>query len=217
MFQFTILAFLLGLKHSFDADHIIAVSNLLSRAKSLKNTVKMSISWAAGHIITATVITAILFLFKDSLLPLMLDKAELLVALMLIAIGVLGILRSRVYHSHEHTHDKETHPHWHVHLSDSKSDHSHKHMFGIGIIHGLASNDELLLLLTVSLGLSSLLEMIFGVVIFSAGVVIGMVCFGLLFTYPIIKMQSEKFSRLLNLTVGCISVIYGLVLLFGLF
>ena len=225
MLQFALLAFFLGLKHSFDADHLIAVSNLLSRAKSLKNSVKMSISWAAGHLLTATAITVILFVFKDELLPLILNKMEVLVALMLIAIGLLGIFKSRVYHSHEHIHDEEAHPHWHIHLASQnpnslnhqKTDHSHKHMFGIGIVHGLASNDELLMLLTVSLGLSGLLEMVFGVFVFSVGVVVGMVAFGLLFTFPLIKMESARISQLVNLAVGTISVIYGAFLLAGFF
>ncbi len=225
MFQFAVLAFFLGLKHSFDADHLIAVSNLLSRAKSVRNSVKMSISWAAGHLLTATAITVMLFVFKDELLPLILDKMEILVALMLISIGLLGILNSRVWHSHEHTHDDETHPHWHIHIAGQspglqnhpKTDHSHKHMFGIGIVHGLASNDELLMLLTVSLGLSSLLEMVFGVFVFSVGVVVGMVAFGLLFTYPLIKMESARISQFVNLAVGTVSVVYGAILLAGFF
>ncbi len=223
MLQLAPLAFFLGVKHSFDADHIVAVSNLLSRAKSVKNSIKMSISWASGHMLTAIIITAILVGFKDRVFPLILGKMNILVAIMLIAIGLYGILKSRVYHSHEHTHDHATHPHWHVHLSKPspqedhpKADHSHEHMFGIGIVHGLASNDELLLLLTVSLGLSSLLEMFLGVFIFSIGVVVGMIGFALLFTYPLIRAENTRISQYVNLAVGSISVTYGALMLLGI-
>jgi hypothetical protein len=216
MFEFGLLALLLGIKHSFDADHLIAVSNMLSSARSMLKAAGMSISWAAGHMLTAAVITTLLFTFKDEFLSLILGRMELLVALMLIGLGLVSIWKSRIFHAHSHTHDGIPHIHWHMHLQGNKEDHTHSHMFGIGIIHGLASNDELLLLLTVSLGLSTLADMLFGVAIFSAGVVIGMLAFSLLFAYPVMKTESGRISQAINLTVGCISVVYGVMMLSGL-
>ncbi len=209
MFQFTLLALFLGIKHSFDADHLIAVSNLLAGAKSLEKTIKMSISWAAGHMFTAAIITAILFAFKDAFLSLILGKMELLVAIMLIALGFLSIWKSRVFHAHAHKHDGIPHIHWHMHLAQGMEEHAHRHMFGIGIIHGLASNDELLLLLTVSLGLSTLAEMVFGIAIFSFGVVLGMLAFSIFFTLPLMKMHSHRLMQAVNVSVGCVGIIYG--------
>ena len=216
MFEFAAFALFLGIKHSFDADHLIAVSNLLSRAKSLKSSVKMSIHWAAGHMLTAAIITAILFTFKDAFLSLVLGKFELLVGLMLVFLGLLSIWNSRILHAHAHSHGGMPHVHWHTHLRDKKEDHAHRHMFGIGVVHGLASNDELLILITASLGLSTLADMMFGVAIFSAGVVIGMIAFSILFTYPVLKLESEKFNQLLSFGVGCISIIYGFFMFLGL-
>ena len=216
MLQFAALALFLGIKHSFDADHLIAVSNLLSATKSIAKAVRMSLSWAAGHMLTAALITVLLFTFKDTLLPLILGKMEIAAALMLIILGALSIYKSRIFHAHAHKHDGIPHVHWHLHAAEGRADHSHRHMFGIGVMHGLASNDELLLLLTASLGLSTLGEMIFGVAIFSLGVVIGMVAFSLLFTWSLLKVESARLSQAINLTAGCISVIYGATMLFGL-
>lgn len=215
MLQFAALALFLGMKHSFDADHLVAVSNLLSKAKSLAHSAKMAASWAAGHMITATLITIFIFMFKDSFLTLVFGKLSVLAALMLIFVGLLGIWQSRIFHAHRHAHHGEEHEHWHVHLQDEEGKHLHRHMFGIGVVHGLASNDELLLLLTATLGVSSLLEMIAGVAIFSAGVVIGMVAFGLIFTLPILKAHSARLKSAVNLAVGCISVVYGTMMLLG--
>lgn len=219
MFEFLILALFLGIKHSFDADHIIGVSNLLAKSKSLIDTIKMSISWAVGHMLTATLITILLFLFKDSVLSLILDKFEILVAIMLIVLGIISLYQARFFHSHEHEHEdiNKKHSHFHFHLKNTAHEnHSHKHMFGIGIVHGLASNDELLLLLTASLGLTSLIDMIFGVAIFSIGVIIGMVAFGIFLTYPIIKVRSETLLKIVNGAVGSASIIYGLAMIFSL-
>lgn len=50
-----ILALALGFKHSYDADHLIAVSSILRRAKSIRSSWKSSIFWAIGHMITAAI------------------------------------------------------------------------------------------------------------------------------------------------------------------
>ena len=70
------LALALGFKHSYDADHLVAVSNLLSRSKDLRRTTLMSVSWAAGHMLTASGITVILFVFRELLLRPFLDAFE---------------------------------------------------------------------------------------------------------------------------------------------
>lgn len=216
MLEFLPLALFLGIKHSFDADHLVAVSNLLTRARGVRSALKLGISWAFGHMITATIITVVLFNIKEPLLSWLLAQFEILVALMLIALGAWSIWQARIFHTHRHAHEEELHAHPHIHLKNAKSDHSHRHIFGIGIVHGLASNDELLILLTASLGVSTLAEMIAGVAVFSAGVVLGMVIFALLFTYPMLKVRGEKLKRLLTGGVGAISVAYGAMLLLGI-
>ncbi len=213
MFQFAVLATLLGVKHSFDADHLLAVSNLLSQARSLKHSIKMSAGWAAGHMLTATFATALLFTFKDSLLPLVLDKMELLSALALVFLGLLSLLQLRLLHAHSHAHQGKKHYHWHLHLPEHTAEHSHWHMFGIGAVQGLASNDELLVLLTAALGLSSLADMALGVLLFSAGVAIGMTAYSLLLTYPILKTESTKLAQAVNAIAGCASIIFGITML----
>lgn len=216
MLSFLLAALVLGIKHSFDADHLIGVSNILAKSRSLGNTIKMSFSWAIGHMITAVLITILLFTFRDSILSFILDKFEILVAIMLIALGLISLYQARFFHTHKHKHSNSAHEHLHIHLKNNESDHSHKHMFGVGIIHGLASNDELLLLLTVSLGLSSLFDMILGVAVFSLGVVIGMIVFGIILTYPILKIRSEQLVKIVNGTVGVVSIGYGALMIVGI-
>jgi len=213
MFEFLALALFLGIKHSFDADHLIAVSNLLQKAKSLRHSVQMAISWAIGHMATAVLVTIVLFVFRDSILSFILDKMEMLIAIMLVVLGLASLYQARIFHSHRHVHETKKHVHSHIHLQ--RNDHIHRHMFGIGIVHGLASNDELLLLLTVSLGLTSLGGMLVGVGVFSLGVVLGMIAFSLFLTYPILKISSEKLNQIVNASIGSISILYGIFLFVG--
>ncbi len=216
MWDIGLLALGLGIKHSFDADHVVAVSNILSRSNSIKNSIKFGMSWAVGHMLTATLITILLFSFRDGLLPIILERFEILAALMLIGLGVFTLIRARGIHFHMHKHGGKTHTHYHLHAKDNIKDHSHRHIFGIGVIHGLASNDELLLLLTASMGLANLGEMIAGVAVFSLGVVIGMVIFSLLFTYSILNISRGKMGKIIDGLVGGSSIAYGTILLFGL-
>ena len=207
--SFGLLALILGIKHSYDADHLIAVSNILRKAGSIKSAVKISSFWALGHMMTAAIITIVLFYFRESLLRAFLGKFEIIVAIMLILLGILSLKDSIFLHSHLHRHGKIIHSHHHLHSKNLES-HAHRHIFGIGILHGLASNDELLILFTASLGITTIEGILFGVGIFSFGVIVGMVLFSCLFSYSILKIKSEGLYRFLIFGTGSISIFYGM-------
>ena len=206
------LALLLGFKHSYDADHLIAVANFLRKAQTLKSALKTSASWALGHMITAAIITTLLYVFRESVLNAFLSNFDKVVGVMLVGLGLLSLKDLLGFHAHQHSHDGSRHSHPHLHKNESKG-HIHKHMLGIGIIHGLASNDELLILFTASLGITTLGNILLGVAVFSIGVVAGMVLFALLFSYPLLKSKSDALYKLVTLVTGALSVIYGVVLL----
>jgi high-affinity nickel-transport protein len=210
------LALALGVKHSFDGDHLVAVSNLLARAPTRRRTVTMSVAWAAGHMLTAGLLTLALWQARD-LLGAWAQHLDLLVAAMLIAVGAAGlVLELRVIHTHRHAHGPAEHEHAHTHLLGRWGRHQHKAMLGIGVVHGIASNDELLTLLAAGLGVTSLAGMLAGVGVFSAGVVAGMVLFGLALTAPLLGPRRERLRRSVSLGAGLLSVGYGLAMLAAL-
>ena len=215
---FIALALALGFKHSYDADHLVAVSNLLTRSQSLRRTSLMSVSWAAGHMATATVITILLYTFRETLLHEFLDNFELAVAIMLIVIGVLGLLYEfGLLHRHPHAHpdegsDGKEHVHAHAHGWNRRE---HRAMFSIGIVHGLASNDELLILFVSALSVTTLAGLILGVAGFSAGVVIRMISFGLALTRPLGRGSEKRVRRAVTLIAGTLSILYGALILLG--
>jgi cytochrome c biogenesis protein CcdA len=215
---FIVLAVALGFKHSYDADHLVAVSNFLARSPNLRKTTLMSISWAAGHMATASVITILLYLGRDAFLPTALGTLEIAVAIMLIVLGIVSLawefeVLPKFGHAHRHRHDGEAeHEHVHVHPRRYRD---HGAMFSIGIVHGLASNDELLILFVSALSVTSLAGVIAGVAVFSAGVVIGMVSFGLALSYPIKKWDERRVRRAVAVVAGALSVAYGVLLLLG--
>jgi nickel/cobalt exporter len=214
MLEFVVPAFLLGLKHSFDADHLLAVSNFLTRSGSPRKTLGLTTRWTVGHMGGAALVTAVLYVERDSVISLIAGRMDMAVALMLVVFGLLAVYQSRG-HSHTHRHGGVEHEHPHGHARGEEEDHSHIHMFGIGLIQGLASNDELLLLLTVFLGLSDIYQMMAGVAVFSAGVFAGMNIFGLVFTSAAVRDRGEEAGRMVNLAIGLASIGFGLWMLSG--
>ena len=209
------LAAALGFKHAFDADHVLAVSNFLSSAKNLRETAEIAVSWAAGHMLTAGIITFVLFSFKDVFLSPLLDNFETIVGIMLVVLGVLSLRNVMHFHSHRHGHGNREHEHPHAHfgISPPEKFHLHRKMLGVGIIHGLASNDELLLLFTVSLGVTGFAGLLLGIGFFSIGVVAGMLAFSIVLSIPILKAKGEFSRQAINALAGSASLVYGAMLL----
>jgi len=216
---FVVLALALGFKHSYDADHLVAVSNLIARSPSLRKTTTMSITWAAGHMVTASIITVVLFFSRETFLTDVLNPLELAVGIMLILLGAISLawefgILPKFGHIHRHRHGPAPleHEHAHVHPGGYRE---HGAMFGIGIVHGLASNDELLILFVSALGVTSLGWLLAGVAVFSLGVVFGMISFGLALTYPIKRWDEKRVRRAVALVAGALSIAYGILILLG--
>src|SRR5512143_1293924 len=209
MLDFALPALLLGLKHSFDPDHLLAVSGFLTRPGSARRTLGLTTRWTAGHMAGAAIMTAALYLERDSVVGIIAGRMDLAVGIMLIAFGALALHQSRAGHAHAHSHGTAEHTHPHLHPHGHEDDHSHLHIFGVGVLQGLASNDELLLLLTVFLGLSDATLMAAGVALFSLGVFAGMNLFGLAFTMPWLRGRGREISGAVNLAAGAASVAYG--------
>ena len=132
------VGFLLGIRHATDPDHVIAVTTIVSRQRSIRHAGLIGILWGIGHTITILLVGAAIILF-DLVIPVRVGLAmELAVGIMLIVLGVLNLtgvtqwithrftpghqhneandvsVQSPV-HSHGHTHGGESHTHIHSH------------------------------------------------------------------------------------------------------
>ena len=234
-----VIGFFLGIKHSFDVDHVAAVSNFLIRSPKFSKRVKLSISWALGHTLTAGVITVIIFFSKDLFLQNIISNFEIIVSIMLILIGVLTLLwefalskksknsTPNQYRMIENkltknsTILKEIHPDSTTKIVNPESNrflwlkNSSHAILSIGIIQGLASNDELFLVLVMTLGINNLYIVIIGIVIFSLGVMIGMISWGSLINIPGIKTKKDMIFKYFNIVIALLAIAYGIYSLFG--
>ena len=78
------LGFFLGMRHATDPDHVIAVSTIVSRHRSVKGAALIGAVWGLGHTITLLVVGGSIVLFGWVISPRLGLSLELSVALMLI-------------------------------------------------------------------------------------------------------------------------------------
>ena len=216
IFSFAILAFIMGIKHAFDADHVLLVSNFLSRTKRLDESLNISLNWGVGHMLTAGIITLIIFYNVNSRpVVMLLENFEIIIASIMVVMGIISLtIGIPLQHKHEHNHDGIKHEHVHTHRvggfikKDLKSHHA---SFGVGIIHGLASNDELFIVLILGLGIGSVTTLLGALFLFSTGVVLGMMLFSILLLKSS-NVLTKNFKLILNYGFGISAIIYGLYL-----
>src|SRR5580704_618935 len=85
------LGFFLGMRHATDPDHVIAVTTIVSRHKSIRHAALIGVFWGVGHTITILVVGSLLILFGIVIPARVGLTMELSVGLMLILLGVLNL------------------------------------------------------------------------------------------------------------------------------
>jgi high-affinity nickel-transport protein len=124
------IGFFLGMRHATDPDHVIAVSTIVSRERSIANAGLIGILWGCGHTLTIVAVGAAIILFGLAIPVRIGLTMEFSVGLMLILLGVLNLTgamkriseklspahpRVTGEHAHLHEHDSHMHFHWHSH------------------------------------------------------------------------------------------------------
>jgi high-affinity nickel-transport protein len=85
------LGLILGMRHSTDADHVVAISTIVSKQRSIRNAAFIGSVWGLGHTITIFIVGALIILFGVEIPPRLGLSMEFSVAVMLILLGVLNL------------------------------------------------------------------------------------------------------------------------------
>jgi ABC-type nickel/cobalt efflux system permease component RcnA len=91
-----LLGLFLGMRHSTDPDHVVAVSTIVSREKSIRSSATIGLLWGLGHTLTIFLVGTAIIVFGVVIPPRLGLSMEFCVALMLILLGALnltGVLR----------------------------------------------------------------------------------------------------------------------------
>jgi high-affinity nickel permease len=124
------IGFLLGMRHAPDPDHVIAVSTIVSRERSIAKAAGIGILWGLGHTLTILAVGAAIIIFGLAIPARVGLTMEFCVGLMLILLGALNLSGATKWmcekfspahppvtgeHAHLHEHETKLHFHWHSH------------------------------------------------------------------------------------------------------
>ena len=218
----------LGMRHSTDPDHVVAVSTIVSRHKSIKHSAMIGMLWGLGHSLTIFLVGAIIIFFGVVIPPRLGLSMEFSVALMLILLGVLnltGVLRwiterftpseprkerseilSSVTTARRETFAERTL--WRLGLYQALRP------FVIGLVHGLAGSAAVTLLI-----LSTITSPAWAtayLLVFGGGTMVGMMLMTTAIAMPL-AYTGKKFlsaNRFMTTTSGVVSMAFGLFLVY---
>lgn len=159
------IAFVLGLRHASDPDHLVAVTSLVAADDGgTRSATRLGAWWGLGH---ATILVALgvpLIVFKSALPTWLESGAEKAVGVVIIVLALRvtwkwarGHYRAG-RHAHPAGHDlREGGAHRHLRRGEVEVAHRHhavrtpRQAFGIGLLHGLAGTGAVVVLLLTAL------------------------------------------------------------------
>jgi cytochrome c biogenesis protein CcdA len=201
-----------GILHAFEADHVLAITNIVSRRNKIFPAIKDGIFWGLGHTSTIFLIGVVMILFKVHIPEDSFSYFEAAVGLMLILVASYRLYiffreEEIIIHRHHREHKGENkHLHTHLHL---KGKNLHKTSYGIGIVHGLAGSGALVVLIMTQI--QSVMNSLLYLVIFGLGSIIGMSLVAGVFSVPFSKklVQSKRLKATLVIISSLLCFVYG--------
>ena len=208
------LGFFLGMRHATDADHVLAVSTIVSRERTLRAAAPIGLLWGIGHTITILLVGGAIILFGIVIPPHLGLGMELSVALMLVLLGALtvrSVLRDATAIAR---------------AAKSDADHAHQHTRGegervrsmrpliVGIVHGLADSAAVALLVLGAI--RDAVSALGYLLVIGVGTIAGMLLITTALAVPI-AAAAQRFQRLhwaLGVATGLASVALGAVLFY---
>jgi ABC-type nickel/cobalt efflux system permease component RcnA len=153
-----IVAFLLGLRHATDPDHLTAVTTLvLSETRyGGRRAATLGLCWGLGHAATLFAFGLPIVLFGRELPEPIQRGAEAAIGIVIVTLAVRLLVRWRrgYFHAHRHRHGEieHSHPHVHEHAPGTAHPELHEHghldslgrspraAFGVGLVHGVGGS-----------------------------------------------------------------------------
>ncbi len=222
-----LLGLFLGMRHSTDPDHVVAVSTIVSRERSVRHAALIGILWGIGHTLTISLVGSAIILFGLAIPPRIGLSMEFSVAVMLILLGVLNLTGFLKWLTEKFTPASQS-------LEKTEAIGSNSHTSGsavnraigrhglyqllrplfIGLVHGLAGSAAVALLVLSTI--RSPLWAIAYLIVFGVGTIAGMMLMTTLIAMPI-AYTGNRFARAgnyLGVFSGVVSTAFGMFLVY---
>ncbi|MCI0865042.1 MAG: urease accessory protein UreH [Chloroflexi bacterium] len=223
LFAALALGIILGIRHSLDPDHVVAVSTIVSEYRNPLRSFWVGISWGLGHTTTLLIIGVVIIALRLTIPDRMALLFEFFVGIMLVALGaqVIYSFRRKKVHQHAHGHQEAAHEHFHSHAQspEHRPEHHEAHGIGkpflrkksylVGTVHGVAGSAALTLLVLASI--ESPLAGLGYILLFGLGSVLSMGVMTILIGLPFVISAGRlpNLNRAIQFGVGTLSIIFG--------
>jgi hypothetical protein len=190
LFLTFITSLMLGMRHATDPDHIVAVTTIVSRERSVVKAAGIGAVWGLGHTITLLLVGGVIIAFKIGFNARLGLSLELCVAVMLIVLGLLNLFDVRM---------RPGVP-------------SPSRPFFVGVVHGLAGSAAAALLIVPLMDdprWAALYLLTFGL-----GTIVGMSLVTISIAAPSLfaAVRVPSLQRSLRVASGAVSLVFGLYL-----
>lgn len=188
-----LLGLFLGIRHSTDSDHVVAVTTIVSRQGNVRSSASIGLLWGLGHTITIFIVGSAIIVFRMVIPPRLGLSMEFCVACMLILLGVINITRRQA--------------------PAAVQPQTLRPLF-VGLVHGLAGSAAvaLLVLSTIKSPLWSTAYLL----VFGFGTMLGMMLMTTVMSLPMIYAGKKffRFNHWLVAVSGTASVVFGAFLVY---
>ena len=212
-----LVAFLLGLRHASDPDHLVAVTSLVAAEDGdTRKAAGLGAWWGVGHAASLLVLGIPLIAFKAQLPAWLESGAEKGIGLVILALAARVIVKwaRGDYRAGAHDHDDGHSLRRHLRRGNG---HAHRHVrvrsrgqaLSIGLLHGLAGTGAVVLLLIAAL--PTQFEAALALAVFAPMSVVSMAActaaFAWILTRPLIE---PVYRSVLIPALGLFGVLFGL-------
>ena len=222
------VALLLGLRHATDPDHLTALSTLVlaDDERGAWRAGRLGLAWGAGHALTLVALGLPVLLLGRALPVWAQRGAELVIAIVIVALAVRLLVRWQrgyfhahphehpggVRHSHPHAHEhagahREVHPHRHEHRHEEAIGRSPREAFGIGVLHGAGGSAGVGILLVA--GMDGGAQAAAALLLFAAGTALSMAVVSAGWGRLLASRALERRLGLLAPVFGTLSLLFG--------
>jgi high-affinity nickel permease len=209
------IAFLLGLRHASDPDHLVAVTSLVAAEDGdTRKAARLGAWWGIGHAGALVALGIPLIAFKTEL-PVWLESgAEKTIGVVILVLAARVVVKwargdyRATAHAHDEGHDRRRH---------LRRGHAHKHVkvrspgqaLSIGLLHGLAGTGAIVVLLIAAL--PSRLEAGLALAVFAPMSIVSMAALTATFAWVLTRPIVEPVYRTVLIpALGAFGMLFGI-------
>lgn len=188
---------LLGFTHAFEADHLVAVSSIVTSRKKFQHSIRDGMYWGLGHTSTILIVGLLILVLKIIIKESIFQYLESLVGVMLIILGVWRLSKLWKKKKHAHIHENKN-----IALA-----------YGVGFVHGLAGSGAVVV---GAIALSSAWWGLSYLLIFGVGSIVGMMMATTVLSIPFTKkyINSQYIQIGLTALSGILCIGLGLYVMY---